>query len=310
MNIKKCIIIGSGPSGYTAGIYASRANLSPVLYTGEVIGGQLTTTTDVENFPGYPKGVDGNQMMLDLREQSERFGTTIVESRISKVDFSVRPFRLWDESNNEIQTETVIISTGASAKYLGLESEKKYLENGGGVSACATCDGFFHKDKDVVIVGAGDSACEEALLLSKLCNKVTMLIRRDKFKASNIMKDRVLTTENIEVLYNTTTEEVMGDDEYVTGVKVKTNNEESIIECSGFFVAIGHTPNTDIFSDFIDLDKNNYILTENGGTKTNVEGVFACGDVMDSKYRQAVTAAGSGCMASIDVDRYLTEKSK
>lgn len=309
MNIKKCVIIGSGPSGYTAGIYASRANLNPVLYTGEVIGGQLTTTTDVENFPGYPKGVDGNQMMLDLREQSERFGTTIVESRINKVDFSVSPFKLWDESNNEIQTETVIISTGASAKYLGLESETKYLENGGGVSACATCDGFFHKNNEVVIVGAGDSACEEALLLSKLCSKVTMLIRSDEFKASNIMKDRVLSKGNVEVLYNTTTEEVLGNGEDVSGVRVKlVDGKERVIECSGVFIAIGHKPNTDIFSDYINLDAYGYIATENGSTKTNIEGVFACGDVMDSKYRQAITAAGSGCMASIDADRYLMEK--
>lgn len=309
MNIKKCVIIGSGPSGYTAGIYASRANLSPVLYTGEVVGGQLTTTRDVENFPGYPKGVDGNEMMLDLREQSERFGTDIIEKMITKVDFSVRPFKLWDESNNEIQSETVIISTGASAKYLGLPSEKLYLENGGGVSACATCDGFFHKDNEVVIVGAGDSACEEALLLSNLCSKVTMLIRSQEFKASNIMKNRVLSKENIEILYNTTTKEVLGNGEDVTGVKVNNiDGSECIIECSGVFIAIGHKPNTDIFKEYINLDGDGYIVTENGSTKTNLEGVFACGDVMDSKYRQAITAAGSGCMASIDADRYLTEK--
>ena len=305
----KCLIIGSGPAGYTAAIYAARANMSPILYQGIQPGGQLTTTTDVENFPGYPKGISGPEMMLELQEQAERFGTEIRNGWITKVDFT-KSLRLWVNDQEEILCESVIIATGATAKYLGLDSEKKYLELGGGVSACAVCDGFFYKGQDVVIVGAGDSACEEAHYLSKLCKKVTMLVRRDEFRASKIMQERVMKTENIEILFNTSTVEVKGDGQLVTSILTKNNlnDEYKEIPATGFFVAIGHTPNTDIFKPYINMDSTGYIINEPGSTKTNVEGVFVSGDAADHTYRQAITAAGTGCMAALDAERYLASK--
>lgn len=307
----KCLIIGSGPAGYTAAIYAARAEMKPVLYQGMQPGGQLTTTNDVENFPGYPDGVTGPEMMVQLEAQAKRFGTDVRFGYITKVDFSGDIHKCWVEDGTEIHAETVIISTGASAKYLGLESEQKYLQLGGGVSACAVCDGFFYRGQETVIVGAGDSACEEAHYLSKLCEKVTMLVRRDVFRASKIMAERVKNTENIEILYNTETEEVLGDGNVVTGVRVKNNQtgETSEIPCTGFFVAIGHTPNTEIFKDFINMDETGYIKYEEPGTsRTNVPGVFVAGDAADKNYRQAITAAGTGCMAALDAERYLAAK--
>lgn len=302
-----CLIIGSGPAGYTAAIYAARASMKPTLYEGLQPGGQLTTTNEVENFPGYPDGVTGPEMMMQLRAQAERFETIVRPGFINKVDFSARPFKAWADNGLEIHAETVIIATGASAKYLGLESEQKFLKNGGGVSACAVCDGFFYRNQEVVIVGAGDSACEEAHYLSKLCSKVTMLVRRDAFRASKIMEDRVKNTANIEILYNTETIEVLGDD-LVTGVLAKNSKtgEEITIPATGFFVAIGHQPNTEIFKDFIHLDETGYIqYAEPGTTKTNVPGVFVAGDAADKNYRQAITAAGTGCMAALDAERFL-----
>ncbi|MCC1484966.1 thioredoxin-disulfide reductase [Winogradskyella immobilis] len=307
----KCLIIGSGPAGYTAAIYASRANMFPVLYQGEQPGGQLTTTNEVENFPGYKDGVTGPEMMIELQQQAERFGTDVRNGWITKVDFSGPIHKVWVNGEKEIHCDTVIISTGASAKYLGLDSEQKYLKLGGGVSACAVCDGFFYRNQEVVIVGAGDSACEEAHYLSKLCKKVTMLVRRDEFRASKIMASRVKNTENIEILFNTETEEVMGDGQVVTGVKVKNNLSGAVsdIEATGFFVAIGHKPNTDIFKGYLDLDETGYIVNAVPGTsKTNVEGVFVSGDAADHVYRQAITAAGTGCMAALDAERYLAAK--
>lgn len=310
MSIEKtdCLIIGSGPAGYTAAIYAARAEMKPVLYQGMQPGGQLTTTNDVENFPGYPEGINGPEMMLQLQQQAERFGTDIRSGFIDKVDFSGDIHKCWDENGNEIHAKTVIISTGASAKYLGLESEQKYLKMGGGVSACAVCDGFFYRNQETVIVGAGDSACEEAHYLSKLCSKVTMLVRRDEFRASRIMEERVKRTPNIEILFNTETQEVLGDDMGVTGVRVINNKTQEISEipCTGFFVAIGHKPNTDIFKDYINMDEVGYIKYEEPGTsKTNIKGVFVAGDAADKNYRQAITAAGTGCMAALDAERYL-----
>ena len=304
------MIIGSGPAGYTAAIYAARANMFPVLYQGTQPGGQLTTTNDVENFPGYPDGITGPAMMLELQAQAERFGTDVRDGWVTKVDFSGPIHKVWINGTKEIHCETVIISTGASAKYLGIESEQKYLKLGGGVSACAVCDGFFYKNQEVVIVGAGDSACEEAHYLSKLCTKVTMLVRRDEFRASKIMANRVKNTENIEILFNTETDEVLGDGQVVTGVRVKNNqtNAVSEIPATGFFVAIGHTPNTDIFKAFLNLDETGYIINTPGSSKTNVEGVFVSGDAADHVYRQAVTAAGTGCMAALDAERYLASK--
>ena len=301
-----CLIIGSGPAGYTAAIYAARANMNPVLYQGIQPGGQLTTTTDVENFPGYPDGISGPDMMIELQKQAERFGTDIRNGWITKVDF-INQLKLWVNDEHELECKTVIISTGASAKYLGLESEKKYLESGGGVSACAVCDGFFYKNQEVVIVGGGDSACEEAHYLSKLCSKVTMLVRRDEFRASKIMQERVKKTENIEILFNTSTVEVKGDGQVVTSILTKNNITEELkdIPATGFFVAIGHNPNTDIFKPFLHMDSTGYILNELGSTKTNVEGVFVSGDAADHTYRQAITAAGTGCMAALDAERYL-----
>ena len=306
----KCLIIGSGPAGYTAAIYAARANMFPVLYQGTQPGGQLTTTNEVENFPGYPDGVTGPAMMLELQAQSERFGTDVRDGWVTKVDFSGAIHKVWINGTKEIHCETIVISTGATAKYLGLESEQKYLKLGGGVSACAVCDGFFYRNQEVVIVGAGDSACEEAHYLSKLCTKVTMLVRRDEFRASKIMANRVKNTENIDILFNTETEEVLGDGQVVTGVRVKNNisNMLTDIPATGFFVAIGHKPNTDIFQDFLDLDETGYIINNPGSSKTNVEGVFVSGDAADHVYRQAITAAGTGCMAALDAERYLASK--
>ena len=306
----KCLIIGSGPAGYTAAIYASRANMFPVLYQGTQPGGQLTTTNDVENFPGYPDGITGPEMMIELQNQAKRFGTDVRDGWVTKVDFSGPIHKVWVNDSKEIHCETVIISTGASAKYLGLESEQKYLKLGGGVSACAVCDGFFYRNQEVVIVGAGDSACEEAHYLSKLCSKVTMLVRRDVFRASKIMANRVINTENIEILFNTETEEVLGDGQVVTAVKVKNNQTNKITEIptTGFFVAIGHKPNTDIFKNFLTTDETGYIVNLPATSKTNIEGVFVSGDAADHVYRQAVTAAGTGCMAALDAERFLAAK--
>lgn len=307
----KCLIIGSGPAGYTAAIYAARAEMNPVLYQGMQPGGQLTTTNEVENFPGYPEGISGPEMMMQLEAQARRFDADIRFGFITRVDFSGDLHKCWTEEGHEIHAETVIISTGASAKYLGLESEQKYLQLGGGVSACAVCDGFFYRGQETVIVGAGDSACEEAHYLSKLCTKVTMLVRRDEFRASKIMADRVKNTPNIEILFNTDTVEVLGDGQGVTGALVRNSKtgEEKVVPCTGFFVAIGHQPNTEIFKDYIDLDETGYIkYAQPGTTKTNVPGVFVAGDAADRNYRQAITAAGTGCMAALDAERYLAAK--
>ena len=302
----KCLIIGSGPAGYTAAIYAARANMSPVLYQGIQPGGQLTTTNDVENFPGYPDGITGPEMMIQLQKQAERFGTDVRSGWVTKVDFK-DGLKAWVNDNVELDCETIIISTGASAKYLGLKSEQKYLKLGGGVSACAVCDGFFYKNQDVIIVGAGDSACEEAHYLSKLCNKVTMLVRRDEFRASKIMQERVKKTENIDILFNTETVEVIGNDQVVDSVLVKNNktDKQTTIPVTGFFVAIGHKPNTDIFKSYLNMDETGYIVNEAGSSKTNIPGVFVSGDAADHVYRQAITAAGTGCMAALDAERYL-----
>ena len=302
----KCLIIGSGPAGYTAAIYASRANLNPVLYQGQQPGGQLTTTNEVENFPGYPNGIMGGEMMLELQKQAERFGTEIRSGWVTKVDFSAQPHKVWVD-DKEIHADAVIIATGASAKYLGLDSEQHYLKTGGGVSACAVCDGFFYRNQEVAIVGAGDSACEEALYLANLCKKVTMLVRRDEFRASQIMKERVLNSPKIEVLFNTETEEILGDGQVVTGMKVRNNKtgEISEIAITGFFVAIGHKPNTDVFKPYIHTDEVGYIQNVPGTSLTNVAGVFVAGDAADTRYRQAITAAGSGCMAALDAEKYL-----
>ena len=306
----KCLIIGSGPAGYTAAIYAARANMNPVLYQGTQPGGQLTTTNEVENFPGYPDGVTGPEMMVQLQAQAQRFGTDVRDGWVTKVDFSGDFHKVWVNDEIEIHCETVIISTGATAKYLGLPSEQHYLNTGGGVSACAVCDGFFYRNQEVVIVGAGDSACEEAHYLSKLCKKVTMLVRSEQFRASKIMAERVMKTENIEILLNTETAEVLGDGQVVTGIRVKnrkTGNENEI-PATGFFVAIGHKPNTDIFKDYLTLDETGYIVNIPGTSKTNVAGVFVGGDAADHVYRQAITAAGTGCMAALDAERYIASK--
>ena len=306
----KCLIIGSGPAGYTAAIYASRANMFPVLYQGTQPGGQLTTTNEVENFPGYVDGVTGPEMMIQLQQQAQRFGTDVRDGWATKVDFTGEIHKVWINDTIEIHAETVIISTGATAKYLGLPSEQKYLNLGGGVSACAVCDGFFYRNQEVVIVGAGDSACEEAHYLSKLCTKVTMLVRSEQFRASKIMEARVRNTPNIEILLNTETDKVLGDGQVVTGVRIKNRvtGELAEIPATGFFVAIGHKPNTDIFADYLDLDETGYIINVPGTSKTNVPGVFVGGDAADHVYRQAITAAGTGCMAALDAERYLAAK--
>ncbi|MDF7819676.1 thioredoxin-disulfide reductase [Runella sp. MFBS21] len=303
-----CLIIGSGPAGYTAAIYASRAGLNPVLYTGGQPGGQLTITTDVENYPGYPEGVQGPQMMMDFEAQARRFGADIRYGLATKVDFSDSTLhKVWIDGEHLIESPAVIIATGASAKWLGLESEQRL--NGHGVSACAVCDGFFFRNQEVAIVGGGDTACEEASYLAKLCKKVYMIVRRDELRASVIMQERVKSLPNIEILWNTETEEVLGNNE-VVGVKVKNvqTGESTQLDVTGFFVAIGHKPNTDIFKGYIDMDAAGYIQTVKGSTKTNITGVFACGDAQDNIYRQAITAAGTGCMAALDAERYLAEK--
>ena len=302
-----CLILGSGPAGYTAAIYAARANMRPVLYQGIQPGGQLTITTEVENYPGYPDGVQGPEMMVDFEKQATRMGADIRFGLATKVDFSSHPFKVEIDEEKWIETDSVIIATGASAKWLGLESEQRL--NGFGVSACAVCDGFFFKGKEVAIVGAGDTAAEEALYLSKLCPKVHMFIRRDEMRASKVMQDRVINNPNIKIYWNTETEEVLGDKK-VTGVKIKNTEtgEFSEIPVTGFFVAVGHQPNSGIFKDWIDMDESGYIKTLPGTSKTNIEGIFAAGDIQDKVYRQAVTAAGTGCMAALDAERYLGTK--
>ncbi len=301
------LIIGSGPAGYTAAIYAARANMKPVLYQGIQPGGQLTITTEVENYPGYPDGIQGPEMMVHFEKQAARMGADIRYGLATKVDFSVHPFKVWIDEEKLVEADSVIISTGASAKWLGLPSEERL--NGYGVSACAVCDGFFFKGKEVAIVGAGDTAAEEALYLSKLCTTVHMLIRKDKMRASKVMQQRVLQTPNIKMYWNSDTDEILGEKK-VEAVRIRNNQsgELTTIPVSAFFVAIGHQPNSDIFKPFIQMDETGYILTEPGTTKTNVEGVFASGDVQDKNYRQAVTAAGSGCMAALDAERYLSAK--
>ena len=301
------LIIGSGPAGYTAAIYAARANMKPVLYQGIQPGGQLTITTEVENYPGYPDGIQGPEMMVHFEKQAVRMGADIRYGLATKVDFSVHPFKVWIDEEKLVEADSVIISTGASAKWLGLPSEERL--NGYGVSACAVCDGFFFKGKEVAIVGAGDTAAEEALYLSKLCTTVHMLIRKDKMRASKVMQQRVLQTPNIKMYWNSDTDEILGEKK-VEAVRIRNNQsgELTTIPVSAFFVAIGHQPNSDIFKPFIQMDETGYILTEPGTTKTNVEGVFASGDVQDKNYRQAVTAAGSGCMAALDAERYLSAK--
>jgi len=304
----KCLIIGSGPAGYTAAIYAARAGLSPVLYTGPQPGGQLITTNDVENYPGYPEGRMGPEMMEDFRKQAERFDTSIRNEMINKVDFTGPVHKAWSESGHEIHASTVIIATGASAKWLRIPGEHE-LENKG-VSACAVCDGFFYRRQKVAVVGGGDTAAEEATYLSKICSEVHLIVRRDEMRASKIMQQRVLNTPNIEIHWNSETDEIVGDDSGVTGVRLLNNktNEKKTLSIQGFFLAIGHKPNTDIFKGYIDMDETGYIKVQPGSTKTNVEGVFAVGDAADKIYRQAITAAGTGCMGALDAERFLQEK--
>ena len=303
----KCLIIGSGPAGYSAAIYAARADMKPVMYTGMQMGGQLTTTTEVDNFPGYPNGTDGTAMMNDLQKQAERFGTEVRFGMVTKVNLSEEVggiHKVTVDETKEIEAETVIISTGATAKYLGLESEMRLI--GGGVSACATCDGFFYKGQDVVVVGAGDTAAEEATYLANICNKVTMLVRKDYMKASKAMQHRVNKTKNIEVLFNTELDEVLGE-KVVEGVRIVNNQtkEKQELDVTGVFIAIGHKPNSDLFKGVLDMDEVGYLITKGKTTKTNLPGVFAAGDIQDKEYRQAVTAAGTGCMAALDAERYL-----
>jgi thioredoxin reductase (NADPH) len=301
-----CLIIGAGPAGYTAAIYAARANLKPVLYTGLEPGGQLMTTTDVENYPGYPDAITGPRMMDDFQKQAERVGAEVRFGVVTKVDFSEKVHKVWIDDEKEIHANAVIIATGAKAKWLGLESEERL--NGRGVSACAVCDGFFYKGKEVAIIGAGDTAAEEALYLSNLCPKVHMIVRREEMRASKIMQNRVLTKENIKIYWNSTTEEILGKDK-VEAVRIKNTktNEVTDVKVEGFFVAIGHKPNSDLFKGMLDMDETGYIQTIPGTAKTNIKGVFAAGDVQDKVYRQAVTSAGSGCMAALDAERYLAE---
>jgi thioredoxin reductase (NADPH) len=302
-----CVIIGSGPAGYTAAVYAARANMNPVLFTGKDPGGQLMITNDVENYPGYPSGIMGPEMMEDFRKQAERFGTQIRYEMITKVDFSGPVHKIWTESDQEIHADAVIVSTGATAKWLGLESEKKFWSKG--VSACAVCDGFFFRGQEVAVVGGGDTAAEEATYLAKLCPKVHLIVRRDQLRASKIMQERVLNAANIVIHWNSETQEILGEAE-VEGVKLLNNKtgETSVIPVKGFFVAIGHQPNTDIFKGWLDMDETGYLKTVPGRTLTNIEGVFASGDAQDNIYRQAVTAAGTGCMAALDAERYLAAK--
>jgi len=304
----KVLIIGSGPAGYTAAIYAARAGLNPVMVTGGEPGGQLTTTNDVENYPGYPDGINGPQMMVDFQKQAERFGTDVRYGMVTAVDFSGYPHKATVDDKYDIEAESVVIATGASAKYLGLPSEQKYYNKG--VSACAVCDGFFYKGKTVAVVGGGDTAAEEATYLANLCPKVYLLVRRDEMRASKIMQKRVLNTPNIEVLWNTETDEILGDGDNVQGVRVINNQtkEKKELEIEGFFVAIGHKPNTDIFKNYLDMDETGYLKVKPGSSKTNVEGVFATGDAADKVYRQAVTAAGTGCMGALDAERFLQER--
>jgi len=306
----KCLIIGSGPAGFTAAIYAARANMSPLLYQGLQPGGQLTTTTEVDNFPGYPEGINGTEMMMQLEAQAKRFDTDVRSGMITKVDFTGPVHKAWVDGEKEIHADTIIISTGASARYLGLESEQHYLKNGGGVSACAVCDGFFYRNQEVIIVGAGDSACEEAAYLANICTKVTMLIRKDHFRASKIMEERVRGIENIDIKFNAEIDEVLGDGNVVTGCRIINNQTKATeeIDVTGVFIAIGHTPNTAIFKPYIDMDETGYIINQPGTSKTNVEGVFVAGDAADHVYRQAITAAGTGCMAALDAERYLASK--
>lgn len=300
----RCLIIGGGPAGYTAAIYASRAGLNPVVYEGMEPGGQLTTTTIVENFPGFPEGVDANQLMTDMRAQAARFGADIRRGTVTSVDFSFRPFKLTIDSETLIEAQAVIIATGATAKYLGLPSEQEF--RGMGVSACATCDGFFYRKKDVAVVGGGDTACEEATYLANLCNKVYMIVRRDVFRASQAMQDKVRNTPNIEILWNCNTQEILGDASGVTGARlVRKDGKVFDIHIDGFFLAIGHHPNSDVFKEFIDTDELGYIVTSGKSSRTNVEGVFAAGDVQDPSFRQAITAAASGCKAALEVEKFL-----
>jgi thioredoxin reductase (NADPH) len=301
------LIIGSGPAGYTAAIYAARANMKPVLYQGIQPGGQLTITTEVENYPGYPEGIQGPEMMVHFEKQAARMGADIRYGLATKVDYSQQPYQVWIDEDKLIEADSVIISTGASAKWLGIPSEERL--NGFGVSACAVCDGFFFRGKEVAIVGAGDTAAEEAIYLSKLCTTVHMFIRKDKMRASKVMQDRVLATPNIKVYWNSDTDEILGEKK-VEAVRIKNSQTQATTEIpiSGFFVAIGHEPNSGIFKGFINMDETGYIVTEPGTSKTNLEGVFAAGDVQDKNYRQAVTAAGSGCMAALDAERYLSAK--
>lgn len=304
----KVLIIGSGPAGYTAAIYAARAGLTPVLYTGGQPGGQLTTTNDVENFPGYPEGINGPQMMMDLQKQAERFGTKVNYGLVTSVDFSSYPLKVVVDEKDIIIAETIIIATGATAKYLGIPSEETYANRG--VSACAVCDGYFYRGKEVAVVGAGDSAAEEATYLSKLCTKVHLIVRRDEMRASKIMQQRVLSSPNIEIHWNTETDEILGDDNGVNGVRLSNTKtgEKKDIAVLGFFLAIGHKPNTDIFKGQLDMDESGYLKVHPGSTRTNVDGVFAVGDVADRVYRQAITAAGSGCMGALDAEKFLAAK--
>ncbi|HTH57718.1 MAG TPA: thioredoxin-disulfide reductase [Cyclobacteriaceae bacterium] len=305
---EKVLIIGSGPAGYTAAIYAARAGLTPVLYTGGQPGGQLTTTNDVENFPGYPEGINGPQMMVDLQKQAERFGTRLNYGLVTAVDFSSYPLKVTVDENKVIEAESVIVATGASAKYLGIPSEHTYANRG--VSACAVCDGYFYRGKEVAVVGAGDSAAEESTYLAKLCSKVHLIVRRNEMRASKIMQERVKNTPNIEIHWNSETDEVLGDDSGVNAVRIKntTDGSKKVVPIQGFFLAIGHKPNTDIFKGQLDMDEAGYVKVEPGTTKTNVEGVFAVGDVADRVYRQAITAAGTGCMGALDAEKFLQAK--
>lgn len=304
MEHTKCLIIGGGPAGYTAAIYATRANLSPVLYEGMQPGGQLTTTTEVENFPGYPDGVDGTVLVDDIRRQAVRLGADIRRGAVTKADLSSRPFKVEIDGETVVEADALIIATGATAKYLGLPSEKKF--RGMGVSACATCDGFFYKKRDVAVVGGGDTACEEATYLARLCNKVYLIVRRDVLRASKAMQDRVMNTPNIEVLWNCNTQEILGDENGVTGARIARKDGEVFdIAIHGFFLAIGHHPNSDLFREWVKTDEAGYIITDGKSSMTNVNGVFAAGDVQNPHYRQAVTAAASGCVAALDAERYL-----